>query len=131
MAAYGLFSTVGDMARIARLLQDRGRADGVQILSATAIDRFLGTAHAHGLPTGQQTPAGETLYEHYFWQVPFAAGDCHRNIPQMLGWGGVIVALFPNGMTGIRVAKSMGDAPGGWSVDALAHMAHAARGFCG
>ena len=130
MASYGLFPTVGDMARIARLLQDRGRHGGEQILSASAIGRFLDTAHAHGLPTGQQTPAGETLYEHYFWQVPFADGDCRRNIPQMLGWGGVIVALYPNGMTGIRVAKSMGDATQPWSADALAHLAHAARSFC-
>jgi hypothetical protein len=94
---YGWFPTLGDLARVAELLHARGRHGGRQLLHATAAERLL-RGDEPSLPTG---PDG-IAYGMGTWHVPYG----ERSILSMNGWGGNHVALFPNGMTGIRLAKS-------------------------
>jgi hypothetical protein len=46
-------------------------------------------------------------YFNGFWHMRYEATEgCSLLLPQMLGWGGNVVALFPGGLTGIRIARS-------------------------
>ena len=39
----------------------------------------------------------------------YRGGGCSLQYPVMIGWGGNLVALLPNGSTAIRLAKSPND----------------------
>jgi hypothetical protein len=106
LMAYGYYPTIGDMVKIARLYQQGGKQGETQILDAEGVAALFGAHAAAGLPTGEQLAFGETRYANAFWVAPFRAGNCEVRYPRMIGWGGNIVALLPNGMTGIRLAKS-------------------------
>jgi Beta-lactamase len=110
LMAYGYYATVGDLVKVARLYHDRGRHAGTQILYAPRIEQLLYGTAPRGLPTGEKTGAGETQYFNAFWQMRYDAIEgCKLYLPQMLGWGGNIVALYPGGLTGIRIARSPPD----------------------
>ena len=106
LMAYGYYPTIGDMVKIARLYQQGGKQGETQILYAEGVAALFGAGAAPGLPTGEQLAFGETRYTNAFWVAPFRAGNCAVRYPRMIGWGGNIVALLPDGMTGIRLAKS-------------------------
>lgn len=106
LMAFGYYPTVGDLVHIARLYQDGGRHGVTQILYAPRIAELTGGRVSLGLPTGEQLTFGETRYTNAFWVAPFQIGGCRIDYPRMVGWGGNIVALLPNGITGIRLAKS-------------------------
>ncbi len=132
LMAYGYYPTIGDMVRIARLYQDGGKRGEIQILYAPRIATLLAGRARHGLPTGEQITFGETTYTNAFWVAPYRSGaGCEIYYPRMIGWGGNILALLPNGMTGIRLAKS-----GGMSDKAeidtagMAHVAERLGNFC-
>jgi CubicO group peptidase (beta-lactamase class C family) len=108
LMAYGYYPTIGDMVRLARLYQDSGKHGENQILFAPRIAMLLAGREPRGLPTGERLTFGETTYTNAFWMAPYRAGDCQIYYPRMIGWGGNIIALLPNGMTGIRLAKSAG-----------------------
>jgi hypothetical protein len=58
------------------------------------------------LPTGQSAPAGEGYYFNSFWKVAYdSAKGCRLYFPEMQGYGGTVVGLFPGKVTGIRIAK--------------------------
>jgi hypothetical protein len=130
LASYGLYTTVNDLARVAQLLQEGGRWRGEALLWEDGVARYVDHRRTTGFPTGETGEAGETLYGHYFWNLPFRDGDCRANIPQMVGWGGIVVALLPNGMTAIRIGHDTADTAPGDDLTALIRAAHAARGFC-
>jgi hypothetical protein len=94
---YGWFPTIGDLARVAALFHARGRHGDEQLLHGPSVERLL-CGEEPALPAN----AAGVTYGMATWHVPY--GD--RSIPSMNGWGGNHVAMFPNGMTGIRVAKS-------------------------
>ena len=107
MMASGLYATLGDLAKIAQLYHDRGQHNGVQILHAGKIDELLYGPQQRGLSTGYQNQFGRTRYFRSFWNVFFHSHEgCHLYIPQMQGWGGNIVSLMPDNITGIRLAKN-------------------------
>jgi hypothetical protein len=108
LMAYGYYPTIADMVRIARLYQDGGKHGETQILFAPRIAALLAGREPRGLPTGERLSFGETTYTNAFWMAPYREGGCQIYYPRMIGWGGNIVALLPNGMTGIRLAKSSG-----------------------
>jgi hypothetical protein len=59
-----------------------------------------------GLPTGEAAPSGEVFYFNTFWKASYTTPrGCKLYYPQMEGWGGTVVALFPGKLTGIRIAK--------------------------
>jgi len=110
LMAGGLYATLDDLAKIAQLYHDRGQHNGLQILHAGKIDELLYGTHQRGLPTGFQNQYGRTSYFRSFWNVVFRTPEgCLLYIPQMQGWGGNIVALMPNQITGIRLAKNWKD----------------------
>jgi hypothetical protein len=129
LGAFGLFLTLDAAAKIARLLHDGGRHRGEQMLSATRTAEALGRTGLAPRPTGRASAAGAIGYRRTFWVQPFRTKDgaVHR-IPTMNGYGGNVVALFPNGMTGLRFAHDMGGDER-WSLDGLARVAEAIRPF--
>lgn len=105
--AFGLYATLGDLAKIAQLYHARGQHNGVQILHAGKIDELLYGPLERGLPTGYQNQFGRTRYFRSFWNVFFYSHEgCRFYIPEMHGWGGNIVSLMPDNLTGIRLAKN-------------------------
>jgi Beta-lactamase len=107
---YGYYGTVGDLVKVARLYHARGRHHGQQILYAPRIERILTGAASRGLPTGSRSADGETTYYNSFWNLRYDASEgCRLYIPQMIGWGDNLVALFPGGLTGIRIAHNRPD----------------------
>jgi hypothetical protein len=110
LMAYGYYPTIGDMVKIARLYQNVGRHGDTQILYAPRIHALLHPQGPLGFPTGAKTLFGETYYYNAFWMNAFQSGDqCQILYPVMVGWGGNLVALFPQGSTAIRIAKAADD----------------------
>ena len=106
LMAFGFYPTVTDIVRIARLYQNAGSHDGRQLLYAPRIRDIFSRTNAPGLPTGQSAPAGEGYYFNAFWKVAYhSAKGCNLYFPEMQGYGGTVVGLFPGKVTGIRIAK--------------------------
>jgi hypothetical protein len=106
LLAFGYYPTIVDIVRIARLYQEAGAHRGKQLLYAPKIREIFARTPTPGLPTGEVTPSGETFYFNTFWKAPYStAQGCKLYYPQMEGWGGTVVALFPGKLTGIRIAK--------------------------
>jgi hypothetical protein len=60
-----------------------------------------------------------------------ATGGCKLYIPQMVGWGENLVALFPDGLTGIRIAHNPPDASASVrDPTAMARVADRLEAFC-
>jgi hypothetical protein len=110
MMAFGYYPTIGDMVKIARLYQNGGRHGEAQILYGPRIRALLRPSLSIGLATGTQTRFGETYYYNAFWMNAYRAKNgCAFQYPVMVGWGGNLVALLPNGSTAIRLAKAADD----------------------
>jgi hypothetical protein len=103
---WALFMTVDDIARISILLQNGGRHDGKQILSPAKLAAALYQTDQRGLPTGASNEFGDHSYHMSLWHTPFSTGSGFTtSIPEMHGWGGMLVCLMPNGMTGYRIGN--------------------------
>jgi hypothetical protein len=71
---------------------------------------------------------GEVGYRRTLWFTPYRARDGRlHQIPAMNGYGGNVVALFPNGTTGLRFAHDADQER--WPLAALARIAEAVRPF--
>jgi Beta-lactamase len=105
LMAFGFYPTISDIVRIARLYQSGGAYQGQQLLYAPRIREIFSRSKEPGLPTGQFSSAGESYYFNAFWREPYGIQECNGYYPQMEGWGGTVVALFPGKLTGIRIAK--------------------------
>lgn len=106
LMAYGYYPTVGDLVLIARLYQNGGKAGERQLLYSARVRELLAGTAPKGLPTGEQLAGGETTYTNAFWVSAYTgAHGCRLLYPRMLGWGGNLVALLPQGLIGIRLAK--------------------------
>lgn len=121
----GMYPTIDELAKIATLLQDGGRHDGVQLLSAAGVDDAL-LRTGKGLRTGERNSAGANRYWMSFWSLPHRTpGRCSEQIPYMEGYGGNYVVLMPNGLTAFRIADA--DV---YDVEALVDVAEAIRPWC-
>jgi hypothetical protein len=106
LMAFGYYPTMSDIVRIARLYQNLGAYQGQQLLYAPKIKDIFARSPVPGLPTGETTPSGEVVYFNTFWKAPYSTPQgCKLFYPQMEGWGGTVIALFPGKITGIRIAK--------------------------
>lgn len=104
LLGFGLTPTLDDVAKLVGLLQARGQYQGVQILSAAKVDEALRRT-APGLSTRVPSRFGDQRYHLSFWSLPYrAAQGCSFDIPYMLGYGGNVVALLPNGVSAFRFA---------------------------
>jgi len=100
-SGYGLFWTQDDVAKMVKLLNnDHGVVNGVQILSPSMLDDTMQKNSAdHGLVTSGTVPF---QYNNAFWAAPpsqFTQYTCPIYIPFMSGYGGITIAMAPNGAT--------------------------------
>jgi hypothetical protein len=133
LMAFGFYPTVSDIVRIARLYQSFGSHQGAQLLYRPRIEELFARGATPGLPTGQHSSAGESYYFNAFWRTPFRSPQgCKLYYPQMEGWGGTVIALFPDKLTGIRIAKIWAEDGGITNTTAgMAEGANSLRGLCG
>ena len=97
---YGLFWTTDDLAKLTTLLSvDAGYANGSQILSSALLaDAMQQDASDRGL----QTATYDFMYNNAFWAHEFTTTDgysCNFWTPFMSGYGGITIAMMPNGVT--------------------------------
>lgn len=104
--AFGFYPTLGELVRIARLVQARGRLDGNQVLSASLIEKVFAAGGEAGLLTDRDPENGPIRYYLTFWCSTVSHANGRTAIyPAMSGYGGNDVLLLPNGVTIIRIAK--------------------------
>jgi CubicO group peptidase (beta-lactamase class C family) len=104
--AFGFYPTLGELARIARLIQNRGRLGDIQLLSSRLIEKIFEAGAGRGLLTDRDTENGSIHYYLTFWCSTLMLPDGRTVIyPAMSGYGGNEVLLLPNGVTIIRIAK--------------------------
>src|SRR6266581_955437 len=85
---FGLTPTIEDVAKLTTLLQQRGRHEGRQILSATKLDEALFRTRETGLSTLQPSRFGDQRYHLSFWALPYrTARGCLVHVPYMWGYG--------------------------------------------
>ena len=100
---YGLFWTSDNIAKMAKLLNnDGGQINGTQVLSASALD-----ASMQRDPTDRGVTTSGTVpfkYNNQFWAKQFTPTEfpqltCSFWTPFMSGYGGITIAMAPNGAT--------------------------------
>lgn len=129
--AFGYYPSLSDLAKIATLYQDKGRHADNQILYAPMIETMLAGPQDRGLPTGESSAYGEGRYHMSFWYTRYDADEtCKLYLPAMEGWGDNIVALMPNGMTGIRLAKNWDGNEASGDYSGMADVANRLDRFC-
>jgi hypothetical protein len=132
LMAFGFYPTVSDIVRIGRLYQNLGAYQGQQILFSPQIREIFSKSNLPGLPTGQHASSGEGYYFNAFWKTAYISpAGCKLYYPQMQGWGGTVVALFPGKITGVRIAKIAEDDTGAASSTfGMASVADYLTNFC-
>jgi hypothetical protein len=127
LLAVGLYPTIDDLAKLTTLLQNGGRYQGQQLLSAGKLAEALYKTGAMGLPTDRQNRFGEGRYHLSFWSVPYRTRNgCFFQIPYMVGYGGNLVVLLPNGLSAFRFADGHN-----YDVDMMVLAGEAIRPFPG
>jgi hypothetical protein len=104
----GMYPTIEDIARIAKLLQAEGNLNGEQILhqalTATALFR---RSNQGLLADWWQNSIAPNRYLLSFWSWPIQEADgCRVSVPSMSGFGGNIVSILPNGVSAFRFADA-------------------------
>ncbi|AQZ52530.1 serine hydrolase domain-containing protein [Martelella mediterranea] len=127
LTAYGLYPTVGDLVKLARLYQNGGRFGDEQILSAEMMADIATTSEPAGLTTGQEA---KPYYGKAFWRYPFKSDECTLYFPSMDGWGDNRVMLMPNDITAIRIAANWDGDESAKNMESLIRTANAIESFC-
>jgi hypothetical protein len=131
LMGFGVFATIDELVKIGRLYHARGAWGGSQILYAPRIEALRAGTATRGLPTGDRGPFGETMYFNAFWHIRYDAQEgCKLYIPQMMGWGSDVVALYPGGVTGIRIAHLPSDSSAQDDPTPMARVANRLVPFC-
>ena len=131
MLGIGMLPTLGEVAKLVKLLRNGGQHKGEQILSAKMLDEAIGKAMSHGLPTGWQLDHGETYYNMSLWLHPYRAQNgCLLRIPAMSGHGGSYVIIMPNDITAFRFADGRENSSGTYDSRGLRKVADYIRPFC-
>jgi hypothetical protein len=103
--ADGSYPTLEEAAKIARLLQQKGRHKDKQLLSRFAVAEALFQGHSLGLSAEGNGRQRDSRYHLSMWSAAYAPEPgCTFQVPYMAGYGGSIVALLPNGVTALRFA---------------------------
>jgi len=103
IGGYGMFWNQGDIAKVARLLNNNGgKAGTTQLLDPTLLAASMQkNSAARGLVTNDSST---DVYNDGFWGRVFTPADspnysCTFYVPFMSGYGGITVAMMPNGAT--------------------------------
>lgn len=100
----GYYPTLDEIARIARLLQSEGVHDGTPLLHP----ELTATALYRRAETGLEAPFFVNDVEHSRYQMSFWSfaveedSGCIARVPMMVGFGGNLVAVLPNGASAFR-----------------------------
>ena len=99
----GLLLTMDNVAGLGKLLHDKGKINGHQILDSEILEDIFDPLKNKGLPTGTHTEEGEIHYYGATWHFPYKslAGKLFW-IPTMRGYGGQMIQILPNGTTAFR-----------------------------
>lgn len=128
---WGYFPTAEELLRIARLLQEAGSHEGNQLLSTTLLREVFSPSGNPGYALLSRNEDGRYRYHLSFWMMPYRGrGGCTGWTPEMMGYGGNLVTLMPNGMIGIRLADAPEDTPGMYEGESMAAVADRLQGFC-
>jgi hypothetical protein len=126
LLAIGLYPTIDDIAKLTTLLQNGGRYQDRQLLSAAKLAEALDKSGAVGLPTGEKNRFGDVRYHLSFWSVPYRTEDgCFFQIPYMAGYGGNLVGLLSNGISVFRFADGFN-----FDIEAMVLAGENLRPFC-
>lgn len=126
--AFGQYLSLQDLAKIARLLHNGGRHDGEQILHAPSVEDLLYGTHDRGFRTGLRL---QPRYYMGFWYSRHDSDEgCDVYIPEMVGWGGNLVALMPEGITGIRLGKNWDERSAASDSSGMRHIGDRLARFC-
>ena len=126
----GLLFSMDNVARLGRLLHDRGRVGTEQLQHPSFVDEVFDPRRQKGLPTGIFTTDGEVSYHAATWHLPYVARSGERFwLPSMRGYGGQLIQLLPNGMTAFRFAYDSTDTDEPCDGLTLARIADAIDGF--
>ncbi len=99
----GLLLTMDNIARLGQLIHNGGKAGTHQLLDESMLAEVFDTRRAKGLPTGMYTADGEIGYHFATWHMPYVSKRGEKLLlPTMLGYGGQIIQILPNGMTAFR-----------------------------
>jgi|ERR1039458_6021773 hypothetical protein len=106
---FGLFYIQDDVVKIARFLNNQGgMIDGSQVLDPSRLQASLfRQPRTLGLPVpdrGEVRVSDTFRYTNAFWAkhmttAEFPQYSCDFWIPHMIGYGGIIILLLPNGAT--------------------------------
>ena len=126
----GLLLTMDNIARLGRLIHDGGKANGEQLLHPGLLDEVFDPRTEKGLLTGKETSGGVSRYYTGTWHVPYRsnAGEDFW-LPTMVGYGGQIIQIMPNGITSFRFGHDPEDSDEGYDVLRLARIADALKPF--
>lgn len=97
---YGLIWTSDSIAKLGRFLNnDGGRVGGEQVLHPGLL-----AASMQRDPADRGVSTGGSMYNNGFWALPFKQelyprNRCSFSVPFMSGFGGITVAMAPNGIT--------------------------------
>lgn len=126
LLAFGLYPTIDDVAKLTTLFQNGGRYQDQQVLSASRLAAALYRTSSMGLPFGWKNRFGDARYHSSFWSVPYrTANGCFFQIPYMVGYGGNLVALLPNGVSAFRFADGKN-----FDLESMVLAGEAIRPFC-
>jgi CubicO group peptidase (beta-lactamase class C family) len=126
LLAFGLYPTIDDIAKLTALLQNGGRYQDRQLLSAAKLAEALYKTGTVGLPTGETNRFGDARYHLSFWSTPYRTDDgCFFQIPHMDGYGGNLVVLLPNGLSAFRFADGFN-----FDVESMVLAGETIRPFC-
>ncbi|MFF0095096.1 hypothetical protein ACFYSF_34890 [Streptomyces canus] len=106
LGGYGLFYTQDDIAKVSRFLNaDGGKIGGVQMLDPTMLaDAMQQNPANRGITTTANTTGKTYQYQDGLWARQFTSADnpvftSPVYVPFMSGFGGITVAMLPNGAT--------------------------------
>jgi hypothetical protein len=98
---FGMFWIQDDIAKLSSFLIGGGAVGSSQLLQP---DQLAAAMHQHPFDLGPATGYETLRYNNGFWGSYFDHADVPGYsesfwVPRMVGWGGIVVALLPNGVT--------------------------------
>jgi peptide/nickel transport system permease protein len=127
----GMFVTIEDALKLARLFQNHGRHGDKQLLHRELTARAVSNGFSRGYPNGWRTRDGEGHYEMGFWLTPQKRlFRCKLRIPVMAGFGGNYLIVMPNRTIGLRFADGHDNDRHTWDSSGIRHISDRIRPFC-